>query len=757
VPSTNANAATWYLLRYARDFIADPPDPSVPAWRRPILDAKLLYDHERHVLELEPVKPTTESEPPAGIAVSPDGEVYRVDENRSLVLMRLCDGFDREVACEKFVFAQPAGLALDRRGLLYAADSFARRVVVLSPRDGAVVGVMAGDLEEPVDVAVSPDGRAYVADRKAGRIAIFTSRFLPAGSFVPRGAEGLPTTPKPIAVAVDFDGAIVVADATHPRLLRFGPNGEALAERPLHAGSIEGGLPALGALVTLYGTKAPLSIAGVCGPCAPEDDLGKRLAAVHLALRLLLLRLASSFEDCGTYVSAALDGGRPGTPWHSIDIDADMPPGTWIKIQTVTSDDPDLIADPNALPAPLAFAPFEDVSTCDAKPVMPFNVPDRLIFSPPGRWLRLRVVLGSDGSATPTIRSIRIFYPRQSYLDLLPGAFRRDADANSFLEHFLALFEKVFTGIEDRYEEFSRQINPDAAPQEIVDWLAALVDLAFDPSWSLEKRRALVGRAMELYKLRGTPEGIARYVEIYTGIRPQIIESWLLRPADVPFLGSPGAALGCGTMLAPPPRALRVEPLLTSTTASLATTVLNQAQAAQLLTAASSATLATAGYSTASAALSPKISRAPLALRTASDALDEIYAHRFEVIFYAPVRCDEAVVIPVVDRIVTVNKPAHTVHRLRVVRPDDTRVGSGQVGLDLLLGAGECGDRGAQGLSGCATPEEAQRAKRWPAWAIVESTPLRAPGGASRPLENILGVSAVLASSAVDAGRQTVE
>ena len=94
----------------------------------------------------------------------------------------------------------------------------------------------------------------------------------------------------------------------------------------------------------------------------------------------------------------------------------------------------------------------------------------------------------------------------------------------SFLDHFLALFEHVFTGVEDRYVEFSRELNPDAAPREVIDWLAALVDLAFDPSWPVERRRALVDEAMSLYRTRGTIAGIERYVEIYTGIRPAIVE-----------------------------------------------------------------------------------------------------------------------------------------------------------------------------------------------------------------------------------------
>jgi hypothetical protein len=259
----------------------------------------------------------------------------------------------------------------------------------------------------------------------------------------------------------------------------FTPNGELLGDADAHAlARQEGEAPlALGALENAYGHVLPRFYAGVCGPCRPARDGGDRLAAVHRALRLLHLSLRHSFSPCGIFVSAALDGGTPGVVWHKIAIDADLPEGTWLKVQTVTADDPAGLGDPLA-PHGLgehddalaiedpAFVPYEDAS-CAIKPILPSEVPDRLVFSPPGRWLRLRLTLGSDGSATPSVRAIRVFYSRVSYLDLLPRVFRRDPQSAWFLEHFLALFEHVFTGIENRYELFTRQLNPDAAPLDV--------------------------------------------------------------------------------------------------------------------------------------------------------------------------------------------------------------------------------------------------------------------------------------------------
>jgi phage tail-like protein len=635
--SRNANDATWYALQYSADF-RPIPDPSIDPWLSPSIDPTLFHDADRHVLELLPAPPAKAADAPAGLAVDVDGMVYRVDARTGQVLVR-CGSSERVLVCEPGTILSAGGLALDRRGLLYVADPPAHRVAVVLPDDGHLSGIVAGGLEEPVDVAASPDGRIYVADRKAGRIVVFNTRFARCGDFAAIDAEGTIVTPRPIAVMIAADGAVLVADTAYPRLLRYTPAGELLGDVEPTALLSETGASELDleAVDRAYGRSVPRFHGGVCGPCRPDRDGGDRLAAVHLRIRLLQLVLGRAYPPCGTFTSAALDGGAPGVEWHKIEIDADLPAGTWLKVQTATDDRPAALGNPLAIPfagpdddlltiAGPIWVPHEDAS-CAAKPRMTASVPDRLIFSRPGRWLRMRVTLGGDGSATPSVRAIRIFYPRVSYLDLLPRVYRRDPESEFFLSHFLALFEHVLTGVEDRYELFTRQLNPGAAPRDVLDWLACLIDLTFDPSWSTARRRALVEEVMALYAARGTPRGLARYIEIYTGRAPVISEAFLDRPASPLLLGLDGMVLGATTQLTPSTKASTPEDLILSR-----------------------------------------------------------WAHRFTVVVFVDDECDEEVTRAVVERIITVNKPAHTVHRLRVARVD-ARAGISRVGMDLMLGA----------------------------------------------------------------------
>jgi phage tail-like protein len=658
MPARDANDATWYVLRYAEDFAphahgTGPPAPTSPFGvpSLPYLGPTLLFDEQRGVLELLPEPAEVEARPPVGIAVDVDGNIYRVDDSGQLIVVR-CDGSTAPLVCQPGVLAQPAGLALDRRGFLYVADPPARRVVVLSASDATVQAILGGGgpvgwLVEPVDVAVAPSGLVYVADRGAGRIAVFSAGMKPLASFPTAAAVGKPS--RPIAVMIDADGNLLVADGWLPRLQRYAQDTTRLGDVELSTlvAPLAGGDIAHGALARAYGDRLPHFLVGACGPCAtPQDDGGLRLAEVHRALRLLALTLGRRFAASGVFVSRALDGGRPSVAWHRIEVelDADPPRGSRVLVETFTSDSPTpdsatWTAPRDAFGVPLPFST---------------DRPEQLVQSPHGRFLWLRVTLQTDdGHGTPAVRAIRAYYPRISWLDLLPTAYRRDPESAIFMDRFLALFEHVFTGVEDCFVEFSRELDPDAAPREVIDWLAALIDLAFDPSWPVERRRALVAEAMSLYRTRGTIAGIERYVEIYTGTRPTILENWLERPLRPSFLGRPGAVLGCGL---------------------------------------------------------PLLGACPSPAVLPDEELWARYAHQFTIYVYVDDRCDDEVTLRAVDRIVEVNKPAHTVHRSQAIFPD-ARVGvQSRVGLDLVLGAATAQRRGGTvGIALKLTPSGGNR------------------------------------------------
>ncbi|TET34850.1 MAG: hypothetical protein E3J72_11995 [Planctomycetota bacterium] len=105
----------------------------------------------------------------------------------------------------------------------------------------------------------------------------------------------------------------------------------------------------------------------------------------------------------------------------------------------------------------------------------------------------------------------------------LPGIYRREEESG-FTYRLLGLFAGVLEDLEDEVYGLHRQINPAQAEARFLAWLASWVALVLDETWEESKRRELIGRMVILYTTRGTVEGIREFVEIYTGIKPEIVE-----------------------------------------------------------------------------------------------------------------------------------------------------------------------------------------------------------------------------------------
>jgi phage tail-like protein len=115
---------------------------------------------------------------------------------------------------------------------------------------------------------------------------------------------------------------------------------------------------------------------------------------------------------------------------------------------------------------------------------------------------------------------------RSKYLEYLPAIFQE----HPYLGEFLLPFEEILTGYEHLLSDVDRFWTPmeDTASLSIdadyLPWLASWVALVLDEEWVEEKKRELISEAVRLYQQRGTLPGLKRYLEIYTGLVPEIRE-----------------------------------------------------------------------------------------------------------------------------------------------------------------------------------------------------------------------------------------
>lgn len=112
---------------------------------------------------------------------------------------------------------------------------------------------------------------------------------------------------------------------------------------------------------------------------------------------------------------------------------------------------------------------------------------------------------------------------RSRLLNYLPGLFS-EGEESSFLGRYLLIFETILDSLDLTISQLPAYFAPDTAPEEFLPWLASWVGLVLDDGWPVARRRAVLANAMELHSWRGTIRGLTDHLELYTGVRPEIVE-----------------------------------------------------------------------------------------------------------------------------------------------------------------------------------------------------------------------------------------
>jgi phage tail-like protein len=481
---------------------------------------------------------------PTGVAVDADGTVYVLDA-ADLALRRFdpCTSSFETLPCfggegsEPRRLRAPRGLAVSPRGDLVVADTGNARVQVVSAKGLVLRGLwtLGGTAWEPTDVAVAADCRVFVSDPLGSCVHVFTADGALLASFdaggpatdialdgagqlyvVRRGADdvlvldaadgavlahvtapdGLAGRFCPTAVAADPDGTLHVAVAGG-RVLRCGE------------GEARSCFCAAGEVTTLAFTPSGELIVADAG------------GGVTLA------EPAARFETAGVLLTDALDSFLDRCTWHAVKLDADVPPGTRIAIETTTAQARPTAADLAALPDAAWTAAAEATGLAAGTDW------ETLVLSPAGRYLALRLRLDGDGLSTPSLAAIRVVYPRSSSIRHLPAVYRDDPLSADFLDRFLSIADAAWERIEETLDDVPAYLDPDATPaapdDDFLSWLATWVGVAFERRWSIARRRRFLRHAHTLFRLRGTIEGIRLHVLLATDADAHVLEHFRLR------------------------------------------------------------------------------------------------------------------------------------------------------------------------------------------------------------------------------------
>ena len=123
----------------------------------------------------------------------------------------------------------------------------------------------------------------------------------------------------------------------------------------------------------------------------------------------------------------------------------------------------------------------------------------------------------------------------------LPELYLED----DFARGLVAAFDEVLAPVHFSLDNLDAYVDPHLAPHDFLHWLAGWVGLELDSSAPLDRQRVLIAKAVELYRWRGTLQGLRQLIVRATGAAVEDVEleesggtSWSLEPDATP----PGSA-----------------------------------------------------------------------------------------------------------------------------------------------------------------------------------------------------------------------
>jgi len=448
---------------------------------------------------------------PRGIALLPKGAIAIADtgNHRVAVFSRVPYGLLHEWGArdaqgrptpgsKALEFSSPWDVAVSANGTLYVADRGNHRVQRIR-RDGTSLEPLSVDASmDPTSVAVARDGTVAVVDNARHAVWVFGTRRV-----FPQLLDGLDM---PTSAAFSPAGRLYVGDEDG-RIHVFQSAGGASRWEP--AGSGVTGLD--GAIERLWWWSDPRPcLLTVVAQRSDQPDC-----------RLWMVDPEGGRNLSGSLVLGPLDSQLDRCQWHRLQLEASVPSGCSIDIESATFDDLEGTEPPPA-----------DYTGWTRDVVASSDNPDCLVQGRGGRRLWLRCSLRSNGQHAPSIRRVRVSYPRSSYVQYLPSVFQEDDESREFLDRFLGIFQSGFDDFDAAIDGISTLFDPFLVPHEHLLWLASWVALVVDPRWLGTDDRVLreqVARAVAAYRIRGTPEGLTDAIEAYAEVNSRVVEHFRLR------------------------------------------------------------------------------------------------------------------------------------------------------------------------------------------------------------------------------------
>lgn len=137
------------------------------------------------------------------------------------------------------------------------------------------------------------------------------------------------------------------------------------------------------------------------------------------------------------------------------------------------------------------------------------------LFDVKERYLWVSVSLtASSGARLPVLSELNVFYPGRTLMEDLPSIYQREEEqSDSFLRALVGVLETTTQGLDRRIGSMGSRIHPAKATEPWLDFIARWLGVPWDNGLTLKQKKAIVMRAADIAKGRGTRAGLEALLE----------------------------------------------------------------------------------------------------------------------------------------------------------------------------------------------------------------------------------------------------
>ena len=229
------------------------------------------------------------------------------------------------------------------------------------------------------------------------------------------------------------------------------------------------------------------------------------------------------------FISRLLDSHESETIWGDLSIQMEKYEYTSVRVtfygtenrmqesEETLTDINDILTGDLGMDAKLDWMkPFRKKIVSDVEQVLLHEIKSRYL------WFTIEFF--RQGVKSPKVNSIKISFPKQTWLDYLPEVYQSEKKSSEFLERYLSIFQSLYDKMNEKIIDMPRNLDPGAAEQEFLVWIAGWLGEKKAYIWTESQLRTLLEHAMHYYRIRGTVKSVEEIIALYTGEKPYIVE-----------------------------------------------------------------------------------------------------------------------------------------------------------------------------------------------------------------------------------------